>query len=193
MRPLIHPCAFTIAVLFLASCAEGNSPTAVRPGTASPTVGVSASGAAGRLEISLNIMDACDAATFNAAVGPGTCIREGGMKFAQFVAELTRHQEAGAWHFAPPAFQASIGQTIEATNRGGETHTFTHVAAFGGGIVPFLNTLSGNPKEAPECKALAAKDFVPPGGTFPASLPHAGAQKFQCCIHPWMRATAEVQ
>ena len=137
--------------------------------------------------------DACDAATFNAAIGPGTCIRQGGMKFSDFIAELTRHQEVGAWRFAPPTFRASVGQTVEATNLGGETHTFTHVAAFGGGIVPALNTLSGNPDEVAECKALKADDFVPSAGIFRASLEQGGAQKFQCCIHPWMRATVQVQ
>lgn len=193
MRPLTHPSVIIIAGLFLAGCGEGTPPTAVPAGGASLAVGGSAQAPPGRLEVSLNIMDACDAATFNAAVGPGTCSREGGMKFSQFIAQLTRHQDVGAWHFAPPTFQASVGQTIEATNRGGERHTFTHVAAFGGGIVPVLNTLSGNPQEASECKNLKAGDFVPPGGTNTAPLHQAGAQKFQCCIHPWMRATAQVQ
>lgn len=114
------------------------------------------------------------------------------MTFSQFIAELTRHQEVDAWLFAPPTFQASVGQTIVATNFGGETHTFTPVAEFGGGIVPFLNDLSGTPDVAPECAALGEHDFVPSGGRFGGPLDQAGTQRFQCCIHPWMRATVQV-
>jgi plastocyanin len=187
-----HPIAITVAVLLLADCGEANPPTAVSGGNASVGVSIPAQAEASRSTVTLNMLDACDPATFNAAVGPGTCSRQGGMTFSQFIAELTRHQTAGAWLFAPASFPANVGQTIVATNRGGETHTFTHVAAFGGGIVPPLNTLSGNPVEAPECRQLEADDFVPPGRTFRAPLDQADTQLFQCCIHPWMRATVQV-
>ena len=59
-----------------------------------------------------------------------------------------------------------MGDTFVAVNNGGETHTFTEVKAFGGGIVPLLNVLSGNPVPAPECLALDAEDFVPPGAMY---------------------------
>ena len=190
MRRFTHPLAITMAASLWTGCGEANPPTAV---STSNALSVRAQTQAGRSEVSLNMSDACDAATFNAAIGPGTCIRQGGMKFSDFIAELTGHQEVGAWRFAPPTFRASVGQTVEATNLGGETHTFTHVAAFGGGIVPALNTLSGNPDEVAECQALKAGDFVPPAGIFRASLEQGGAQKFQCCIHPWMRATVQVE
>jgi len=42
-----------------------------------------------------------------------------------------------------------VKQMLLAVNRGGEVHTFTHVAAFGGGIVLPLNELSHNPTVAP--------------------------------------------
>ena len=53
-------------------------------------------------------------------------------------------------------------------NRGGEKHTFTEVAEFGGGIVPLLNDLAHVPDVAPECRpdVLEADDFVAPGGTY---------------------------
>lgn len=63
----------------------------------------------------------------------------------------------------------------------------TRVAAFGGGIVPLLNELSGNLTVAPECTQLDPDDFVEPGGTYTAPIDASGTLLFQCCIHPWMR------
>jgi hypothetical protein len=85
-----------------------------------------------------------------------------------------------------------VGQDFVATNKGGEVHTFTEVAEFGGGLVPLLNQLSHVPEVAPECTlaALDPDDFVPPGGTYRERVSHSGNLKFQCCIHPWMRLEA---
>jgi plastocyanin len=133
--------------------------------------------------------DACDPLTFNAALGAGTCTRSGGVKFGQFIEQLTRHRSVGAWNFAPSNVEARVGQTLLALNRGGEVHTFTEVEEFGGGIVPMLNQLSGNTTVAPECQALQASDFIPPGGFDDDDIVQApGTEKYQCCIHPWMRA-----
>lgn len=183
----IQDAILLVLPLLIAACDQVGPPTAA----VSPSLRAQAE--ANRSTISVIIHDACDAATFNAAVGPGTCSRTGGMTFARFISELQAHQMVGAWFFAPPGFQASVGQTIVARNDGGEEHTFTQVAEFGGGIVPGLNALSGNPIEAQECTTLEADDFVPPGGTYSAPLAQAGTRKFQCCIHPWMRAVAQVQ
>jgi plastocyanin len=187
MRHLTSPAAILVVPILLASCGEASPPTAALAGRIQARADVVLS------DISVNILDACDAASFDAAVGPGTCSRPGGMTFSQFIAELEKHQMVQAWDFAPPAFQAQVGQTIVATNRGGEEHTFTHVTAFGGGIIPLLNTLSGNPVVAPECNALEADDFVAPGNTYREPLDQSGTQKFQCCVHPWMRAVVQVQ
>ena len=131
---------------------------------------------------------ACDPATFDENVEPGTCVdRHGGMKFDQFIAELTLTQKAGAWHFAPPNTTAREGQTLVATNNGGEIHTFTRVSQFGGGLVPDLNRLSGNLEVATECTQLDDDDFVPPGGTYEEEVGSEDTQLFECCIHPWMR------
>ena len=54
----------------------------------------------GRENIMVNMHDACDPDSFNAAIGAGTCLRNGGVSFDQFVADLTAHGSAGAWHFA---------------------------------------------------------------------------------------------
>ena len=61
------------------------------------------------------------------------------MQFDDFIAELKRKGEVGAWHFAPATTTAPLSQTLIAINRGGEVHTFTHVEAFGG-IIPDLMT-----------------------------------------------------
>jgi hypothetical protein len=140
----------------------------------------------------VQIRDDCDPATFNAdpPVGPGLgviCGGDGDTTFGDFIAELQATQTAEKWRFNPTSTDDT---RVMARNRGGETHTFTPVAKFGGGIIPGLNALSGNPVEAPECAD---------GAKFGASVVLAGASsktitakpgdRFQCCIHPWMRLT----
>ena len=141
----------------------------------------------------VKMMDACDPTSFNAAIGAGTCVRNGGVTFAKFLQLLGKHQKVGAWHFAPSVLNVRVGQELLAVNRGGEEHTFTEVEEFGGGIVPELNQLSGQTTVAPECEELDADDFVPPGGTFADEVEHTGTERYQCCIHPWMRLTVQVK
>jgi hypothetical protein len=157
-------------------------------GLGSQPLGIAHSGPTTRL---INMMDACDGPSFNLAIGPGTCSRNGGVNFSEFVAQLTANQSAGAWHNAPSQTDAWLNDSLVAANKGGEMHTFTRVASFGGGIVPFLNQLAGTPTVAPECETENV--FVPPGGTDTESLDQTGEIKFQCCIHPWMRTTVLVQ
>jgi plastocyanin len=140
----------------------------------------------------VTIMDACDPTSVNAALGAGSCARQGGVPFDVFIAQLTKHQFAGAWHFAPAVVNVQLGQTLIARNNGGEVHTFTEVENFGGGIVPLLNQLSGNPDPAPECLALTGSDFIPPGGTASDDEDESGTELYQCCIHPWMRTVVHV-
>ena len=149
--------------------------------------------AGARMERMVTMHDACDGASFNAMFGPGTCLRNGGVSFDEFIAQLMKHQSVGAWHFGPPRTVARVGDTFVAVNRGGEVHTFTEVDEFGGGIIPALNALSGTPDIAPACAALEDDDFVPPGATYRETVDEAGTVRFQCCIHPWMRLTAQVK
>jgi len=146
------------------------------------------------LDQRVNMHDACDGDTFDAAIAPGTCTRNGGMKFDQFIRLLTKHGSVGPWNFAPNNLSGHAGETLVAFNQGGEEHTFTEVETFGGGIVPLLNDLSHNPTVAPECTALEEDDFVKPGTTYREEEPlEAGTTaKFQCCIHPWMRLEVQV-
>jgi hypothetical protein len=142
----------------------------------------------------IQIQDECDPRTFNAALGAGTCERPGGgVKFESFIAQLTRNKVAPGWHFAPLNLNIKLGQSFVATNMGGETHTFTEVEEYGGGIVPLLNQLSGQTNVAPECAALAPTDFLPRGASSAPDTPdEVEVEKYQCCIHPWMRMTVTI-
>jgi plastocyanin len=141
----------------------------------------------------VSMQDQCDPASFNAALGAGACSRQGAVTFAQFNNELNATQQVATWRYVPPNITVRVGQSITATNDGGETHTFTEVEQFGGGIVPSLNQASGNTVVAPECQQLTAGDMVAAGTTFTADPETTvGVEHYQCCIHPWMRATVTV-
>jgi len=149
----------------------------------------------------VRIEDQCDPATFNAAVGPGTCTGNGNITFDHFVNQVTHAQKAGAWYFTPADGTVDPGTVLTLENRGGETHTFTKVANFGGGFIGFLN---GNLVPAPECATVTLGGLIPkpesPSNLFVEAgltevgptaggpvLPSGTTTKFQCCIHPWMR------
>jgi hypothetical protein len=172
--------AATIAMLslLLGGCDDAARSTAPQP---------ELKAIAGGEQRQVQMMDACDPQSFNAAIGPGTCIRQGGLEFAKFIALLGKHQKVGAWNFAPPTLSARVGQELLAVNNGGEVHTFTEVEEFGGGIIPDLNALSGEPVPAPECLSLEPGDFVAPGGTDTDEVEEEGTELYQCCLHPWMR------
>lgn len=134
------------------------------------------------------IRDNCDGPTFNAAIGPGTCVRNGGMTFEAFFARLD-NGGAASWRFSPRWASVKAGGTVLAVNRGGETHSFTEVAAFGGGCVPPINAAMGLTPVA-ECDDPASgATFIPAGGTLRTGALSAGTHRFQCLIHPWQRST----
>jgi hypothetical protein len=151
----------------------------------------------------IHIRDYCDPASFNAVIGPGTCVRDtsdGAITFSGFVTELGADKSVGAWRYAPGQIHVSQGTTLQLQSLGGETHTFTEVKRFGGGFVDFLNAASGNPVPAPECAQVVNGNlvpqppsdkniFIPAGGQATFSLEPQVVARFQCCIHPWMRIT----
>jgi hypothetical protein len=190
----------TLAALVLAAaCSESPASRSLSPaGTASlrdKGPGNSENGDNGdggdRVQ-NLRLRDDCDPTSFNAALGAGACVGNGGTTLAEFNAELAKNHFVGAWKMNPDHFGGIAGTVIEVTNRGGETHTFTPVVAFGGGIVPSLNQASGNTTVAPECANLNPQTIVPSGGHLNGSPLAVGTHRFQCCIHPWMRTTATI-
>jgi plastocyanin len=185
MRFIRAVAAYCGAILVAAACANSDAPTSSLSGDRSGTIVASN----GQHVSHVNILDACDPTTFNAALGDGACTRSGGVTFAQFIAQLTKQQSVEAWRFAPQNVQARVGDLLVAINKGGEEHTFTEVEDFGGGMVPELNALAGTPIPAPECLAVQESDHLHPGQFFSEDVEEAGTEHYQCCIHPWMRAT----
>jgi plastocyanin len=141
----------------------------------------------------VQMLDACDQATFDAAVGPGTCTRPGGLPFSLFIAQLQSKGEAAAWRFSPEGVELAPGGALVATNRGGEDHTFTEVAAYGGGCVAALNAVLGL-TPVPECSnpAIFGSTLVEQGASLQVSGLTPGIHRFECLIHPWMRTTVVV-
>ena len=136
------------------------------------------------------VMDRCEPESFDAAVEPGTCIRNGGVTFEKFARTLNP-QDGGhhAWRFGPGHFGLNSGQTIRAINTGGETHTFTEVAAFGAGFVPPLN--AALPPGTPPAQPVGDLGLMAAGDTLELDALSPGTHLFECLIHPWMRTTVE--
>jgi hypothetical protein len=187
-----------VSVLAVATACERGSSSSrasspIAPSLAGNATAPAAVAKAGHEDVLVTMQDACDPTTFNAALGDGTCIRSGGIQFDKFLELLGSHGSVGAWHFSPPHLNAVEGQSFLAVNRGGETHTFTEVEEFAGGIVPALNELMHLTTVAPECTALEPDDVVAPGGTYREEIEEVGVVRVQCCIHPWMRLEAQVR
>jgi plastocyanin len=138
----------------------------------------------------VSVMDRCEPDSFNDAVGPGTCIRNGGVKFEMFERRLNP-QDGGhnAWRFGPDHVGLKSGQTITAINTGGETHTFTEVAAFGTGFVPPLN--AALPPGTPAAQPLGSLNVMEAGDSLPLDALPPGTHLYECLIHPWMRTVVE--
>jgi hypothetical protein len=157
-----------------------------------PAAGASAASATRQVQV----LDDCDPATFNAAIGPGTCIKDGTTTFQAFIGQLLAQGRAPAWRFAPAQLNLDPGGTLAAHNRGGEDHTFTEVANFGGGCIAALNDLLGL-TPVPECAGFPgggafAATLVRPGGTVTTAPLPPGIHRYECLIHPWMQTTVSV-
>jgi plastocyanin len=96
-----------------------------------------------------------------------------------------------SWRNEPSHLTVRPGKTVRVTNHGGRGHTFTEVANFGGGFVAPLNV---GMTPAPECVNPASPPLLlAPGATVELAAGAPGLHKFECCIHPWMRATVRVE
>ena len=144
------------------------------------------------------LYDDCEPTSFNAVLGDGACVGNGHTTFDEFIAELEQTQDARTWRNQPTDSRLNVGAATVIENRGGEVHTFTPVADFGGGFVDELNGISGNPVPAPECLNFGTMVFIPAGATEEGPIAGSdempvGTNRFQCCIHPWMRTVIDVR
>jgi plastocyanin len=147
-------------------------------------------------------LDECDPTTFNAVLGPDFCknvalafVLPYATKFADLFLEAAAGAPDPAWDFEPDRVTIRKGTPLIVVDQGGEPHTFTEVAKFGGGFVPPLN---GGQAAVPECaggfKDLAvARTRILQGSHLQVTGLSKGEHLFQCCIHPWMRVTVDVK
>jgi plastocyanin len=194
-------CTALLALTFVAACAK-DSPSGEQLVAPDANAGAAALGGAsssdndsdgssGRRFIA--IRDDCDPRDPAWAPTGGCALRRGNVTFAEFARELDSplalavigHQ---AWRNDPPYLVVEAGKTIRVRNEGGRVHTFTKVAAFGGGKVP-NPALNEGLVTAPECPTSVD---IPPGGSVRISGLAPGDHRFECCIHPWMRALITV-
>lgn len=150
---------------------------------------VGASTALGNDDRTVFVMDRCEPDSFNAVLGPDGCVRDGGVTFDKFLRRVNP-QDGGhnAWRFRSDVV-LKPGEALSALNTGGETHTFTEVANFGTGIVPELN--AALPAGTPAAQPLGALNFIAAGETLQLGALNPGEHRFECLIHPWMRAVVE--
>src|SRR5262245_7574766 len=145
----------------------------------------------------ISLLDDCDptiGAGWNVVGNLTGCIKDEGTvsrdEFFQFLTSPLSLSVVGhpSWTISPTFLTPNEGKRLRVTNDGGRGHTFTQVAQFGGGFVGILNQ---GLTPAPEC-AAAAGAVIPPGAEIELTGLAAGDHKFQCCIHPWMRAQVKV-
>jgi hypothetical protein len=140
------------------------------------------------------VVDNCDPSDPNWATVGGCALQRGTVSLAEFSALLfsplsgTIPVGHPSWRNQPSYLAVFPFTTLHVQNVGGRGHTFTEVANFGGG---FVNQLNGSLMPAPECNPQTAV-VLPPGAAQTISGLAPGTHKFQCCIHPWMRAAVEV-
>jgi plastocyanin len=151
----------------------------------------------------IRIRDKCDPATFNAALGPGACVGDGDVTFAELLATINPADGGhDAWNFSREELTIRVGETVSVLNSGGEAHTFTEVRNFGAGLVDALNPAL--PPGTPPAIPVDPNFFPNLPGSFVAELVFPtqaktiaglsqGKHLFQCMIHPWMRSTITVR
>jgi hypothetical protein len=148
----------------------------------------------------IETQDRCEQASFDAAIGPGTClpVASSPVSFDEFIAKANPvdfgHPK---WRFSRTDTDIRPRGALRIVNPGGEFHTFTPVASFAtGGCVDLLNTLLGLGAADPRCSdpAIFGETGVAPGGSLTMTAPSTpGTYRFVCLIHPWMRTTLKVK
>jgi hypothetical protein len=142
----------------------------------------------------VKMTDDCEPTSFNAAIGPGTCVGDGRTTFGNFIGQLVAQGSADDWAFSKDLLNVKRDRSLIARNDGGEFHTFTEVAAFGGGCVPEINAILGLLPVA-ECNdpTVFVTSGAPPGERVTVTGLPRGTHRFMCLIHPWMRTTVNAR
>jgi plastocyanin len=146
-------------------------------------------------------LDECDPTTFNAALGPSFChnVALAALGYATTLSDLFAKAAAGTpdpgWDFEPDVLNIKKGTPVIAVDQGGEPHTFTEVARFGGGFVTGLNA---GEETVPECQGgfanvAVARTRIIQGSQLQVTGLSKGKHYFQCCLHPWMRVEVDVK
>jgi plastocyanin len=152
-------------------------------------------------------LDECDPRTFNPALGEegtGFCHNvtlynlpdhDYSTTLDQLVGQANAGTPDPGWDFEPDQLTIQKGTTVSVVDQGGEPHTFTEVAQFGGGFVEALNHGEAT---VPECdggfKSVAvARTRILQGSRLDVAGLSRGRHFFQCCIHPWMRMEVDVK
>lgn len=148
-------------------------------------------------------LDECDPMTFNdpkpPAPGPGFC-KNVALGASTPLLTLFGEAQSGTpdpnWDFEPDTLKITEGTTVRVVDQGGEPHTFTEVAHFGGGFLPPLN--APGEETVAECSGgfsniAVARTRILQGSSSDITGLAKGEHLFQCCIHPWMRVKVEVK
>jgi plastocyanin len=154
-------------------------------------------------------LDECDPDTFNlptkkGGLGPGGTgfcheVALSAFGFSTTLGDLIDKANKGTpdpgWDFEPDQLTIHEGTNLSVVDQGGEPHTFTEVAQFGGGFVEPLN--HGEPT-VPECaggfsNVAVARTRITQGSRIDVTGLSKGKHLFQCCIHPWMRMEVDVK
>jgi len=146
-------------------------------------------------------LDECDPVTFDAVLGPDFCknVALAALGYATTLSELFAEARNGTpdpgWDFEPDKVKIKEGTILTVVDQGGEPHTFTEVAKFGGG---FITDLNDGEATVPECvggfkNVAVAKTRILQGSQTQVTNLTKGEHLFECCIHPWMRVKVEVK
>jgi plastocyanin len=143
-------------------------------------------------------LDECDPASFNIALGPDFCknVALGATtKLSDLFEKAAKRTPDPGWDFEPDTLHIKKGTTLNVVDQGGEPHTFTEVAHFGGG---FIEDLNAGEDTVPECadgfrNVAVAKTRILQGSQRQITGLSKGEHLFECCIHPWMRVKVEVK
>jgi plastocyanin len=194
-----------LALALLAACGKDSGGGDQLIGPEADAIEASASGTRGSDRDSdgpgggrfIAMRDDCDPRDPAWAPTGGCLLKRGNVTFAEFLAEITPplsdlalsvvgHQ---GWRNDPSYLVIKTGKTVRVRNEGGRVHTFTEVARFGGGKVP-NPALNRGLVTAPECPGSVD---IQPGESVRVSGLAPGNHRFECCIHPWMRAIIKVK